>query len=175
MKPQFSLFEKNRDLFGFFATSNSNRCANKFSPRNPFNNWPDKFVKLWFFPCSLLGNFFFIHMRQLIRFVFALRSSSFVFLPTNTRVVLLYSHCHIINPIFYILQSTLSTFEALKCNEIKNYERRFQSGVCHDCTGARRRKSWIFIYSHLLNRDDSQNIAEVLLFISSVITQSKYK
>lgn len=51
-----------------------------------------------------------------------------------------------------------STFEALKCNEIKNYERKLQSGVCHDCTAAWRRKSWIFIYSYLFNKSDGQNI-----------------
>lgn len=148
---------------GFSATSTlrSNQCANKFSPRNPFNNWPDKFVKLWFFPCSLLGDSFFIHMRQLNRFVFTLRSSSFVFLPTNTWVLLLYSHCHIINPIFFTFYKVhWSTFEALKCNEIKNYERKLQSGVCHDCTVARRRKSWMFIYFYLFNKSDSRNINE---------------
>lgn len=68
-----------------------------------------------------------------------------------------------------------STFEALKCNEIKNYERKLQSGVCHDCTAARRRKSWIFIYFYLVNKNDSQNIINELLFTTSLITQSKHQ
>lgn len=123
------------------------RCANEFSLRNPFNNWPKNLSKRDF---SLVD--FFIHTcRQLIALYLHFKAQVSWFLPTTKQSTTLSLSRSLSVKIF----STFSKHSEVHFKierENNKRERKYQSGVCHDSRNRSENNIKIIIKLLTMNR-----------------------